>query len=60
MALEKNKKYVLVFNIFDKILTYTGDIVDENDDGFIVFIDKYNKKISYKKDLLLSYSEVEL
>jgi len=51
------KKYKMVFNVFDKVLTYTGTVLEIG--SFIKFKDIFNETISYNSSCLISYSEVE-
>ena len=52
------KKYKMVFNVFNKVLTYSGTVL-EIDDTFIKFRDKYDEVISYSKTCLISYTEMK-
>lgn len=58
MEMKINEKYILVFKVNDKILTYTGKIISI-DDLFITFRDKFGKIISYNKLNLISFEEVK-
>ena len=49
--------YKIVIDIHGKILTFTGEIISE-DDNFITFTDKYNKTYTYNKNNLISCEEV--
>ena len=55
--MEINKKYKLVFYVFDKTLTYTGTVL-KIDDTFIKFKDKFGEIINYSKSCLISYTEI--
>ena len=57
MKLKVGKFYKIVFNIMGKVLTFHCRI-DEIDDIFISFTDKYGKQLSYNKNLILSFEEV--
>lgn len=52
-----NEKYILTFEIQGKVLTYTGKILEETD-SVIVFLDKFNKTLTYNKNYLISAQEV--
>ena len=52
-----NEKYILVFKVDGRMLTFTGRIIEE-DNLFITFIDKFGKTISYNKNNLISFEEV--
>jgi len=56
--MELNKTYVIRTTINGRLLTYTGKIIS-NDDIFITFLDKFEKKISINKKNIESYEEVE-
>jgi hypothetical protein len=53
-----NEKYILTFEIQGKVLTYTGKILEETD-SVIVFLDKFNKTLTYNKNYLISAQEVD-
>ncbi len=53
-----NEKYILVFDVDGKTLTYTGIILSE-DEMFITFIDKFGSTLSYNKSNLISFREAE-
>ena len=52
-----NEKYILVFEIEGKTLTFTGKILKE-DEMFITFEDKFGKTLSYNKNKLVSFEEI--
>ena len=52
-----NEKYILVFSIEGRILTFTGKIINE-DDRFVTFKDKYDKVLTYNKNNLVSFTEL--
>lgn len=52
-----NEKYILVFSIEGRILTFTGKIINE-DDRFVTFKDKYDKILTYNKNNLVSFTEL--
>ncbi len=56
--MELNKTYILRITIDNRLLTYTGKIISE-DDTFITFLDRFDKKISVNKKNLESYEEVD-
>jgi len=58
MSLEIGSTYKLTFHVADKTLTFTGKIV-ESDEDFITFLDKFGEKLAYRKGLLISYEEVK-
>jgi len=53
-----NQKYILVFDVNGKLLTYIGKIIEE-DNLFITFIDRYDKIICYRKLNLVSFEKIE-
>ena len=53
-----NKKYLIVFEIKDSIITFTCLIVNE-DENFIYFIDKFGKTLSYNKKYIVSWEEIK-
>ena len=56
--LEVHKKYRLIFKIGNDTLYYTGTIICiEN--GFIEFLDKFEKNIALNMDTLQSFEEVK-
>lgn len=55
--MERGKKYLLVFSVDSRSLTFTGEILDI-DTNFVTFKDKFNKILSYNIDYLISYEEV--
>lgn len=56
--MELNKTYVIRTTINGRLLTYTGKIIS-NDEIFITFLDKFEKKISINKKNIESYEEKE-
>jgi hypothetical protein len=54
--MELNKTYTIRVTINERLLTYQGTIISE-DDIFITFIDKFGKKVSINKKNIDSYSE---
>ena len=52
-----NEKYIMVFNLDGRTLTFTGKIISEND-MFITFIDRFGKNLTYNKMNLISAEEV--
>jgi len=58
MKLEKGKQYVINFLINNKLLTYTC-IIEEIENNFITFTDKYGKTFTYNITTIASYEEVE-
>ena len=54
--MELNKTYIIRILIDGRLLTYKGLILSE-DDFFIEFLDKYNKKISVNKNNIQSFEE---
>jgi len=58
MFLEVNKKYLISLKIGQNILTYTCTIL-EVDEHFFSFIDKFGKKFTYNKNLIISTEEIE-
>lgn len=55
--MEQNKTYIIRVTIDDRLLTYTGKIISE-DNIFITFLDKFGKNISINKKNIESYEEV--
>jgi len=53
-----NERYILVFEVDGRPLTYTGKIISE-DEMFVTFIDKFGKTISYNKSNIISFEEVK-
>jgi len=53
MNLEIGSKYKLNFEVGGRILTYTGKIIS-CEDGFVVFLDKFNKEITYNLNSLIN------
>ena len=58
MKLIIGRKYIIVFEINSKFLTYTA-IITDIDENYISFKDKYGKKFQYKKSTFISSEEVE-
>jgi len=57
MILEIGHSYKITLKINNATLTYTCKITDI-DDMFVSFLDKYNKKFTYNKNLILSFEEL--
>ncbi len=54
----KNHHYKICFEVGDKLITFTCEII--NDDGiFITFIDKFGKELSYNKNKITSIEEIK-
>jgi hypothetical protein len=53
-----NEKYILVFEIQGKILTYTARIIEESETT-VKFSDKFNKEFEYNKRYLISSEEFQ-
>ena len=51
-------KYKLIFDVGGNSFTYTGVII-ELDDNYISFTDKYGIRLTYNKDRLISFEEVK-
>ena len=52
-----NEKYILVFRINERMLTFTGRII--SDDGvFVKFEDKFGKVLEYNRVNLISSEEI--
>ena len=58
MEFLKNHFYKICFDIGGKIITFTCEIIDE-DDSFVTFKDKFGKILTYNKSNIISYEEVE-
>lgn len=50
--------YKIVVDINSRVLTFTGRITSE-DERFISFIDRDGKLLTYNKDKIISFEEVE-
>lgn len=50
--------YKITIEINEKILTYTGRIISE-DDSFITFEDKFGTTFSYNKNNIISAEELK-
>lgn len=53
-----NEKYILVFEIQGRILTYTAKIIEETETT-VKFLDRLNKFFEYNKKYLVSSEELE-
>jgi len=58
MKMEVGHRYILVFKVGDRILTYEGKIKNLEGD-FIEFVDKFGKLRNYNKSLMLSTEMIE-
>lgn len=58
MDIQKNKKYILRFDINGKFLSYHCEVT-EIDDKFVSFIDRLGDKYTYKLDYIVGYQEME-
>ena len=58
MFLKVNNTYVLNFEIDNSNLTYTGKII-EVDNNFVTFIDKFGDTITYALSTLKSSKEIQ-
>ena len=57
MKLKAGVKYIIRFEINNKILLYTATIIEDN--GMLIYFkDKNNKEFTYNKNKLLSAEEV--
>ena len=56
MNFKINSSYIIVLNVLGKTLTYTCQIVSE-DELFIKFIDKFGNEYSYNKSCIISFEE---
>ena len=52
-----NKTYIIRINVDNRIFTYTGKIISE-DEHFVTFLDIKGKVLSYNKTSILSFEEV--
>lgn len=50
--------YRIVFDVKGKALTFQC-IIEEDDENFITFIDKYGKKLTYNKNIIISVEEIK-
>lgn len=53
-----NKNYIMRVDVDNKIFTYIGKIISE-EDNFITFKDKYGTTFSYNKNKIISFEEVK-
>lgn len=58
MEMKLNRTYILRIMAENRLLTYTGKILSE-DNIFVTFLDRYNKTISVNKNNIVSFEEVE-
>jgi len=58
MEMKQNRTYILRIMADNRLLTYTGKILSE-DNLFVTFIDRYSKTISVNKNNIVSFEEVE-
>lgn len=58
MELLVNNSYILKVESNGVELTYHCRIIEIND-NFVTFIDKFGKTISYRKDKIISFEEVQ-
>lgn len=57
MTIQKDKKYILRFEVNNSYLVYTAVILSV-DSNFVSFIDKFGKEVSFNIKNLVSYEEV--
>lgn len=57
MELTIGNSYRIVFDVGNRTLSFSCKIIDV-DDIFVTFMDKFNKKLSYRKDTIISVEEV--
>ena len=58
MEFLKNHFYKICFNIGGKVITFTCEIIDD-DDSFVTFKDKFGKTLTYNKSNIISSEEIE-
>ena len=58
MEFLENHFYKICFKIGEKIITFTCEII-ESDNNFITFKDKFDKILTYNKNCIISFEEVE-
>ena len=58
MKLTIGKFYVIVFDVKGKALTFHCKI-DELDEFFVTFTDKFNKQLTYNLKNIISFEEVD-
>jgi len=58
MKLEAGKFYKIVFSVGGNILTFSCQILEE-DDNFVRFKDKFGKILCYNKANIVSVEEIE-
>jgi hypothetical protein len=55
--MEKDKTYKIRINLNGRDLVYTGTIIT-TDSNFITFKDKFGNVLSYNKNVIISYEEI--
>jgi hypothetical protein len=58
MDLLKNHFYKICFDIGNKLITFTCEIIND-DISFITFRDKFGKTLIYSKSKIISVEEIE-
>ena len=58
MKLIEGKKYILVFDLNNNTLSFTAEII-EDDNDFIRFKDKFGEELTYSKKYLVSLKEIK-
>lgn len=58
MIFQIGKKYKIILNINEHVLTYSCTLLSE-DNNFITFIDKFGKEYTYNKNLILSIERIK-
>ena len=57
MNLKKGILYKFNFNVDGRILTYSGKVISV-EDGFLTFLDKFEKEIIYNLNTLVNVEEI--
>ena len=52
-----NNSYKICFNLNGNMITFTCKVIKDEKD-FVTFIDKFDKKLTYNKSLIMSVEEV--
>ena len=58
MGFLQNHTYKFCFDVGGKILTFTGKVIEDNE-NFITFLDRYDIELTYNKNNLISSEEVK-
>ena len=58
MILKVGYSYKIILKINNTTLTYSCKIIDV-DENFVFFVDKFGKKYTYNKNLIIAIEEIE-